>query len=179
MFNLFYFSTKNQTVHLDKFAELLYNSGMRVYRYLSREELLNIRHNRVFLIGTRFETQNNGKNTHKYNSYHKYLHFYKSVNGMQEIRTLYREYSQDFYFCAFEIPTHILLSHRGKGFYPPHGYDEPVSTEIEYAIPVEEFKPDWLSSYVLDSTKKLVLTKEKYISISTKLENNVCEEPER
>lgn len=152
---------------------------MRVYRYLSREELLNIRHKRVFLIGARFKTHNNGKNTHKYNSCYKYLHFYKSVNGMQEIRTLYREYSQDFYFCAFEIPTHILLSHRGKGFYPPHGYDEAVLTEIEYAIPVEEFNPDWLSSYVLDSTKKLVLSKEKFISITTKLENNVCEEPER
>ena len=152
---------------------------MRVYRYLSREELLNIRHNRVLLLGARYEMFNNGKNTHKYNGFDKYLHFYKSANGMQEIRTLYREYSQDFYFCAFEIPTHILFLHRGKGFYPPHGYEEPVSTEIEYAIPVEEFRADWLSSYVLDGARDLVLTKERFKLVSTKLDQNVREEPER
>lgn len=98
---------------------------------------------------------------------------------MQEIRTLYREFEQDFYFCAFEIPVRVLLSCRGKGFYPPHGYNESVSSEVEYAIPVSEFNPKWLSSYVLDGSKNLIFTKEKYKQLANKLENNVCEEPER
>lgn len=145
----------------------LYNMVMRVYRYLSHEELKNILRNNVENIGSYFSNGKPKANTHHYNPNERYIHFYKSAADMQDIRAIYRNYDNDFYFCSFEIPNSILFIRKGKGFYPAHGFQEDVCTLTEYAIPVSIFKSEWISGFIHDNERNLVISNQKYASMFT------------
>ena len=140
---------------------------MRVYRYLSHEELKNILGNNVENIGSYFSNGKPKANTHHYNPNERYIHFYKSAADMQDIRAIYRNYDNDFYFCSFEIPNSILFIRKGKGFYPAHGFQEDVCTLTEYAIPVSIFKSEWISGFIHDNERNLVISNQKYASMFT------------
>ena len=140
---------------------------MRVYRYLSHEELKNILGNNVENIGSYFSNGKPKANTHHYNPNERYIHFYKSAADMQDIRAIYRNYDNDFYFCSFEIPNSILFIRKGKGFYPAHGFQEDICTLTEYAIPVSIFKSEWISGFIHDNERNLVISNQKYASMFT------------
>lgn len=148
---------------------------MRVYRYLSKEELRNILENHTENIGSFFSRNKNNPNTHRYHENEKYIHFYKNSESMQDIRSVYRAFDNDFYFCAFEIPITVLLVCRGKGFYPAHGFAENHTTITEYAVPVSSFKTNWFSGYLPDTERSRIITKEKYANMFPKNTNKECE----
>lgn len=149
----------------------LYNRVMRVYRYLSHEELKNILRNNVDNIGSYFSNGKPKANTHHYNSSERYIHFYKNAESMQDIRSIYRSYDNDFYFCSFEIPNSILFIYKGKGYYPAHGFQEDVCTLTEYAIPVSIFKSEWISGFIHDDKRNLVISNQKYASMFLQKKN--------
>jgi hypothetical protein len=64
----------------------------------------------------------------------------------EELVELYKELGfGKQYFCTYSIPSNILRKHMGKGLYIPSGYDLSYTVK-EYAIPSEEFNPNWLIS---------------------------------
>lgn len=144
---------------------------MRVYRYLSHEELKNILRGNVDNIGSYFSNGKQKANTHHYNANERYIHFYKSAADMQDIRSIYRSYDNDFYFCSFEIPISLLFACKGKGFYPAHGFEEDVCTLTEYAVPVSSFKSEWLSGFIHDNERSLIISNEKYASMFMQKKN--------
>jgi hypothetical protein len=122
---------------------------------MSETELKKIISGDIESLGHTFES-NKGKkyrkNTHHYKNGEKYLHFFKHESSMKMMSYLYREVEEKFFFCSFNIPFSILALHSGKGFYPSSGYD---NEELkEYAIPLSQFKPEYLISYELDKTRK-------------------------
>lgn len=128
---------------------------MIVYRYLGEDELKKILSENTESLGNSFQTNKDkqlNKNTHHYKPDEKYMHFFKKETSMQMMSYLYRKANGNFYFCSFDIPIKALLFHSGKGFYISSGYDGPDSLK-EYAIPVSQFKPEYLESYTLDKTR--------------------------
>ena len=131
---------------------------MKVYRYLSEEELNLIKQGNVQGLGREFDKKDyKRQNNHRYKSGVKYMHFYKNKESIEHIR---REYFQllmqghKFYFCSFDIPGVVLIKHRGKGHYDGSGYDTMGGVDsVEYAIPVEDFSPSWLRQSILDDNK--------------------------
>lgn len=138
---------------------------MKVYRYLSHEELKNILRNNVENIGSYFSNENSKMNTHRYDPNERYIHFYKNSESMQDIRAIYRNFSNDFYFCCFDVPISLLFVCKGKGYYPAHGFQEDICTLTEYAIPASSFKTKWLVGFVHDDQRNCVISKEKYASM--------------
>lgn len=120
---------------------------MLVYRYLSLEELNKITSGQNEDIGSKFHRT--PFNNHRYSKSH-YLHFFKDLSGLLDIRVLYRDYDNEFYFCSFDIPRTKLLFHRGIGYYEPHNYDTDTTNQVEYAIPISKFDPSWLVNTVPD-----------------------------
>lgn len=133
---------------------------MKVYRYLDKNELNKILNGEVSTLGSYFSSQKTKFNSHHYKDDEKYIHFYKDITGMLEIREIYRNRAEKFYFCAFEIPFTKLIFHKGKGYYSPHGYDIQIETQTEFALPISDFKTEWLSGFVADSQKHKVMSKE-------------------
>lgn len=66
---------------------------------------------------------------------------------------LYRKNSEEFYLCEFDIPRKTLLFHGGYGYYVASGYDEDYKKAKEYALPVNKFKAEFLTSFSLDESK--------------------------
>lgn len=139
---------------------------MKIYRYLSVDELNNIINGNVDCIGAYFKRAT-PVNTHHYMEDEKYLHFFKYKQSMDEIRSLYRLYKKPFYFCEFEVPKLVLFFAAGKGYYLNHGYKDFENAVTEYAIRVVNFKPSWLKSFVLDKNKNSIMTNEMYENLFT------------
>lgn len=134
---------------------------MKIYRYLSVDELNNIINGNVDCIGAYFKRAT-PVNTHHYMEDEKYLHFFKYKQSMDEIRSLYRLYKKPFYFCEFEVPKLVLFFAAGKGYYQSHGYKDFENAVTEYAVRVANFKPKWLKSYVLDKNRNSIMTDDMY-----------------
>lgn len=147
---------------------------MRVYRYLSEDELNNMKDGNVSDLGRDGGfikiAQRKYKmklNTHRYAIGEKYLHFFKSLSDIEYIRQERRNYTGNFYFAEFEIPPLVLFFAAGKGFYTSlHGYDNFTDSVSEFAIKSKHFNPDWLVGYTLDHDKKSFMSESDY----TKLE---------
>lgn len=139
---------------------------MKIYRYLSEDELNNIINGNVDCIGAYFK-RGTLVNTHQYIEDEKYLHFFKYKQSMAEIRNLYRSFKKPFYFCEFEVPKLVLFFAAGKGYYLNHGYKDFENAVTEYAIKVVNFKPSWLKSFVLDKDKNSIMTDEMYENLFT------------
>lgn len=153
---------------IEKIIIILYNKGMRVYRYLNKIELNHILNGDISKLGSFFVSQKYKFNSHHYKDNEKYIHFFKDKSSMLEIRNLYRFYDEKFYFCAFEIPFTKLMFHKGTGYYASHGYDCPIESLTEFALPIKNFKPEWLSGYVIDQEKFKTMSKENIEEIFEK-----------
>ncbi len=135
---------------------LVYNKYMLVYRYLSENELNNIKAGKVENIGKIMNTEyirQNKLNTHHYRADTKYLHFFRNKDDIRLIKPEYYGIKCPFYYCTFDIPRAVLFFARGYGRYIPSGYDVDYYTVREYAIPTTAFDPKWLVSAKLDKDK--------------------------
>ena len=130
---------------------------MRVYRYLSEQELNKFLSGDTSTLGAEFYSKKKSKefcNNHHYKKDVKYMHFFKEFDDMQQIKQLYKEYNGNFYYCSFDIPRLVLFFAAGKGFYEPKGYDFDFTVMKEYAIRTDKFNPEWLHSYTLDKDRQ-------------------------
>ena len=126
---------------------------MEVYRYLHQSELNNILNGNTDKLGREFDKPGKErKNTHKYKEGVKYIHFFKSKSSMLMTSYLYHKLDGNFFFCTFDIPLRVLAFNGGKGFYPARGFDN-ITELKEYAVSVEQFKPEWLKEYTLDTNR--------------------------
>lgn len=124
---------------------------MRVYRYLCEEELKAILDGEMKNIGRR--RFNNNSNNHHYKPGVKYLHFFKHLKDLQDIRMIKENEDNTFYVGVFDIPLPTLLAYSGKGYYEAHGYDVNYITIREYAVPSDKVKPDQLLFYMQDKER--------------------------
>ena len=129
---------------------------MKVYRYLSKDELNSILSGKTENLGNIFvHKQGVRKNTHKYQPNTKYLHFFKNHDSMKMMSYLYRNIDTPFYFCTFEIPFHVLALHGGNGYYPASGYDN-ITVLKEYCVSVDKFNPTWLKDHEPDTERNQI-----------------------
>lgn len=124
---------------------------MKMYRYLTEEELNNILNNEIDKIGYEYIANNfTIINSHKYKEGEKYLHFYKNKTDIKHAQRLHRKDPNDYYICEFTIPTLTAIKYRGYGLYEDSGWDNDTSKVIEYCIPSTQIKQEYLASYELD-----------------------------
>ena len=124
---------------------------MKVYRYLTEEELNMFQNGDISNAGSLYEqTIYKGKNTHKYKPDTRYLHFFKNKEDIAKVKELHKESFSDYYICDFNIPITTLIRHMGHGYYNGHGYDCDHEKVFEFAIPVDKISCDYLNSYEFD-----------------------------
>lgn len=136
---------------------------MKVYRYLSQNELDSIISNNTSSIGGEY-TQNEEYrriNNHRYKSGIKYLHFFKHKNDCQRVGFISDGKDVDFYIAEFNIPTIILIRYIGYGKYDNRGYGD-IEKVLEFAIPASKFKSKYLRSYVRDEVHHRSLEENKH-----------------
>ena len=126
---------------------------MRVYRYMCEEELASILDGSMNRVGT--TKINNASNTHHYKPGVKYLHFFKNLEDLQDIRMIKKYNKNVFYVGLFDIPLPTLLLNSGKGYYEPHGYDSDRVIIKEYAVPADKIKPEYLVFYMQDKERNV------------------------
>lgn len=121
---------------------------MKVYRYLSENELKSILTDDLSNVG--YEYANNLKlqqsNTHRYKKGIKYLHFFKSKADCVRIKAIHNN-KTNFYIAEFNIPFATLAKHIGYGIYSTTGYDVDYDEVTEFAIPTHKLKSSYLISY--------------------------------
>lgn len=134
---------------------MLYNVNMKVYRYLSEDELNAIKSGQLDKIGNEFNREFFKKtNTHKYKAGVKYLHFFKSKKDVKYIKEYYRNYKGKFYTCEFDIPVKVLKKGIGFAKYTTGtGYDIYNVKKLEFIVPVCEFKKEWLIGVVKQASE--------------------------
>lgn len=133
---------------------MYYYICMKVYRYLSQDELVAICSGRVDKLGSTFDKKQckkRNQNNHRYKPNTRYLHFFKDKSSLEYIRRerLSDDKTGTYFFCSFNIPNTILFFHRGHGNYDGN-YDIPFYSVTEYAIPVDTFDPHWLDKSIVD-----------------------------
>lgn len=116
---------------------------MIVYRYSSPTELNNIINCKLDCVGSCFERSD--VNTHRYKKNIKYLHFFKDLKAISEIKKVRQD--NVYYICKYDIPIITLMLGRGYGYYEGRGYKYDNSTIKEYIVPVDKFSPKWLVDY--------------------------------
>ena len=127
-------------------AHLTEDKLKTVYRFVSEREKRAIEACDISGIGSTWE-QDSRRNTHKYKEGVRYVHFVANKHDTQDV---YRELKRSkCYLCTYRIPNSILKKYAGKGFYPPHGYDNSYTEIKEYAIPSEQYNPEWLQKITL------------------------------
>lgn len=130
-----------------------------VYRYVGADELALLKSNNSDCLGNIFNGEKLS-NTHKYTEETKYIHFFDSNNLPQRVIASLPHASE--FLCEFEIEKSVLTSYKGKGYYPPQGYDVPYTEVVEYAIPASEYNPEWfkgftpIASYDMQNTQNVV-----------------------
>lgn len=123
---------------------------MKVYRYATKEEVERVLCGDLSSVGTVY--QKIDCNTHKYKDNIKYLHFFKKITGIDDVKKL-RDNNKTYYICEYDIPLIVLLIGRGTGYYDTRGYENDVKTQVEYIVPVETIKPQWLKKYIIDNVE--------------------------
>ena len=129
---------------------------MKVYRFVEKEELKLFLEKSTGEIGGLFSNQNS--NTFKYKKGVKYLHFFKKKEDCRYAYDLNKKNAENkkFYIATFDIPVKILIKNFGFGYYNKLNVDKLSGYEVyseifkrmEFAIPMNEFKPEWLIDYV-------------------------------
>lgn len=129
-------------IPLSKPSFLNKNQNKIVYRFISESERIAMEKQNVQNLGEIWGKESSGNN-HKYKKNTRYIHF---INNKEDALIIYKELgSIKDYFCTYSIPQKILRKYAGKGFYMTSGYNF-YETVKEYAIPTEEFNPEWLVS---------------------------------
>lgn len=115
---------------------------MRVYRCIKLQEVIN-----KYVNKKNEKFDNPTLNTHKYQEEKEYIHFFR----YNEFATYYFNLGKDgsyekendnyILFMTANIPETILEKFSGFGFYELNGEKIPIP---EYAIPIEEFLPDYI-----------------------------------
>lgn len=122
---------------------------MKVYRYVSEDELKCILNENISEIGHSFDKNKIACNNHKYKQGVKYLHFFSSKSSIEYFKKL--NYTNGVhYICEFNIPLKVLIKGIGKGYYDIGGMDFITIPQREFIVPVSEFRKEWLKSYIKD-----------------------------
>lgn len=129
---------------------------MIVYRYLSMEEILDYINGRFDKIGG-FYDKSTLSNTHRYKPGERYLHFFKSLQNLEDIKRVTRKHP-DMLIAKFDIPFTTLIKHLGIGYYEASGYDIDVNKVREFAIPTKKLKIEYFVSCARD--RNSILTPE-------------------
>lgn len=120
---------------------------MRVYRCIKFQEIITKYKNEKKII----DNSNNQKNTHEYEKNKEYIHFFRYEDfaihyfNLKTSDTIDKKKSDFIFFMVANIPDDILEKYLGFGFYNYRGEEIAMP---EYAIPADEFLPD----YVVDMT---------------------------
>lgn len=118
---------------------------MKLYRYLTEEELENIKANELDKIGFIYDDKKYKKvNTHRYKSGIKYLHFYFDKKEISRIDSLGFKGDSECYVCEFEIPFYVIFPYIGIGKYDGHGYKYLTDMIYEVALPSNKMKQKYL-----------------------------------
>lgn len=113
---------------------------MRVYRISNRVEVATILETEnLSLIGRNFK--NESKNNHNYLQEKRYVHFFKD-----EVSILYLSSRIKRYLCTYDIPEEILKKYEGIGYYMDHINFRNQEKVVEYAVPSDEIKFEYLLS---------------------------------
>ncbi|MBQ3214351.1 MAG: hypothetical protein IJB10_05060 [Clostridia bacterium] len=120
-------------------SKLLSQQTKTVYRYVTDEELEFFLSEDTSMLGSKYKGEKLS-NSHKYKD-EEYLHFFDTQN--LPTRVLNSLPGEKTHICSFEIDKHTLNKYRGEGYYPPQGYDLDYTSIKEYAIPVNEYQPNW------------------------------------
>ena len=123
---------------------------MKVYRYLSEDELNKIKEGDVLSIGGYY--YKNPTNSHRYDENERYLHFFANKKNYLYVRDLhyFNNKKCQFYLCEFNIPLRVLIRYAGVGYYvdmPDSGYDVSHVSKLEFAVPTSKFDGHWLVDY--------------------------------
>ena len=148
---------------------------MRVYRCIKLQEVIN-----KYLKKKNEKFDNSTLNTHKYQEEKEYVHFFR----YNEFATYYFNLGKDgsyekandnyILFMTANIPKDILEKYRGFGFYELNGEKFPIP---EYAIPIEEFEPEYIVNITNQPRSFYTREKEgeeykKYIELIRNLKNS-------
>ena len=97
---------------------------MKLYRYLSKEELEKIQAGEIEKIGFFYNDRQKFKrvNSHRYKKDVKYLHFYFDKKEISRIKSASFKSRDICYVCEFNIPFYVILPYIGIGVYESKGY---------------------------------------------------------
>jgi len=112
---------------------------MKVYRLCRKEEIDDILSSQNFSNVGHFCTEDINKNTHKYDTNKKYLHFFYDKSSLLYLNTL-----RGRYICTYDIPNEILKTHVGFGKYWGFINYSNLNTVKEYAIECDLLKFEYL-----------------------------------
>ena len=136
---------------------------MKVYRLLSEEELELILQRKTGALGSYFAKAK--ENTHKYKTREKYIHFFFHREDCEYVRKIQQKtsISENNFVAEFNIPLKRIIGHIGRGFYESKhgGYDYDYDVCYELAIPVSNFRPEWLKGFEKVSLKKEIVSEQK------------------
>ncbi len=130
----------------------MYNAYIKVFRYATKEEVDLILQGRILDVGGYCEKTN--CNTHRYKCDTKYLHFFKKISSIEEIKCLKRGKKRTYYICEYDIPMLVLMFGRGVGYYNSKGLYKNLTSHVEYIVPVEYMRTEWLKMYKIDNFEK-------------------------
>ena len=126
---------------------------MKVYRYLTEEEFNKFKDGDLSEVGSFYDKQTfKGKNTHRYKEKIRYLHFYKNKNDIEKVQKLHNKNIEDYYICTFDMPSILLIGYMGYGYYDGKGYDCDHEKVVEFAIPTDKIRCEYLISHEFDQT---------------------------
>ena len=129
---------------------------MKVYRYLSEDELRAILSGNTQNIGSYYNNKDFKEvNTHKYKDGVRYLHFFKDTRFIHQISYLHQNDKRKYFICQFDIPLKYLIFNIGIGRYETRGYENYCQSVIEFKMDAKNFNPKWLVTYKLDRTKDM------------------------
>ena len=113
---------------------------MIVYRVCKKDEFECLVNGIAFDgLGTYFDFDTSKLNSHEYVEHRNYLHFFKDIASVTFLGEL-----KDNYLCYYDIPEDILEQYRGIGYYNEPGLIYRKFDLIEYAIPSELIKYEYL-----------------------------------
>ena len=116
-----------------------------VYRFISERERLAIERKDMLGIGG-FWAKGDNRSSHRYKTGERYIHFFDDKKCASDVFNALKGTKK--YFCEYSVPISVLKKHVGRGYYPPHGYDNLFAQIKEYAIPIGEYDEEWLVSIV-------------------------------
>lgn len=123
---------------------------MKVYRYLSEEELAHILKNETDKIGAEYNNSKLTCNNHRYRQGVKYLHFFKHKDSIKYLK-MQMKFIRPYYICEFNIPLRVLAKGVGKGYYDIGGMEYIIISQREFIVPAKDLKKEWLIGYKQDS----------------------------